>query len=155
MAKAIAYCECGYCGKMFEEVIVRRNRKEADSCAAWARKYWNQCPECYREAQQSNNAKVFAELDKRCNFPEIVGVSDKQKAYAESRREQYVAKNSVRIMRAKMRLDSIDRDALASIAKERGKDEGCILDEAFRSHAMLAEYIALTCTDARTIIEML
>lgn len=155
MVKAVANCKCKYCGKEFQKVAIRGNRRDADNFVAWAEEHCDQCPECYAEAQKANDAKVFAELNEKYHFPEIVGVSDKQKAYAETRRKRYVMTDIGEIKHAKAYLNNIDRNVLANMVKESSKDEETILREFFRSIHLLEAYIALTCTDAHTIIEKL
>lgn len=50
MARAIAKCECGKCGKEFEKIKRDcKNRSDADSWEGWASNYYTLCDDCSRE----------------------------------------------------------------------------------------------------------
>ena len=155
MARAIAECTCKYCGKQFEKVAFKRNRTEADNFVVWAEHNIDQCPECYKAAQEAEAEKKFDALNEQYNFPEIVGVSDKQKAYANTLRNRYVSDNSEMLSTVK---DMIDTSSawIAKIANETGKTDDEIIREALIHRcSMLHAYIAMTSADAREIIDAL
>ena len=155
MARAVAECTCKYCGKQFEKVAFKRNRTEADNFVVWAEHNFVQCPECYKAALEAEAEKKFDTLNEQYNFPVIVGVSDKQKAYADTLRKRYVSDNAERIDTVKKMIES-SSDELAKIVKETGKTEDAIIREALKHHyGMLPAYIALTSADAREIIDTL
>ena len=155
MARAVAECTCKYCGKQFEKVAFRRNRAEADSFVVWAEHNIDQCPECYKSAQEAEAKKKFDTLKEYYNFPAIVGVSDKQKAYADTLRNRFVSNNTEMIARVKQMIDD-SSDEIAKMADETGKTEDAIIREALKHHyGMLPAYIVLTSADAREIIDTL
>lgn len=155
MARAVAECTCKYCGKQFEKVAFRRNRAEADSFVVWAEHNIDQCPECYKSAQEAVEEKMFDALNEQYNFPAIVGVSDKQKAYADTLRNRYVTGNTEMLARVKQMIyDSSDE--IAKMADETGKTEDAIIREALKHHcSMFPAYIVMTSTDASEIIDTL
>lgn len=155
MARAIAECTCKYCGKQFEKVAFKRNRAEADSFVVWAEHNIDQCPECYKAAQEAEAEKKFDALDEQYNFPAIVGVSDKQKAYADTLRNRYVSDNAEMLAMVKQMIDA-SSDEIAKMVKETGKTEDAIIREALKHHcSMLPAYIVMTSADAREIIDTL
>ena len=78
MARGIATCTCATCGKQFEKIVFRSKRSEADSWVAWAERNYDQCPDCWKAAQEAV-AKAEAE---KAGLPELTG-SPKQIAWAE------------------------------------------------------------------------
>lgn len=91
MAKASVIITCTTCGKEFRHEAIRTNRREADSYAEWAKDHITTCPACYR-AQQTDAAEArYAERCAALGLPELIGVSDKQIAYAHKVRREFLA----------------------------------------------------------------
>ncbi len=84
MARAIATCTCKTCGATFDKVMFAPNRKSADSKAAWAEGYFDECDDC-REARiqrerDAANADAAQESERRA-LPPLTG-TEKQVAWA-------------------------------------------------------------------------
>lgn len=91
MAKAVATCTCKTCGKEFEVVKILRNRRDADDFERYAEEHYDECRDCWRARIKAANAKTAAEIIEKYGMPEITGVSEKQIAYAEDLRNEYIA----------------------------------------------------------------
>jgi len=76
MAKAIATCTCSRCGASFERSSIQRNRTEADSWEAWAKRNFTLCGACWMADQEAAEAEADAA------YPPITGGSPKQIAWA-------------------------------------------------------------------------
>lgn len=155
MAKAIANCTCRHCGRGFEREVFGGNRRDADSKAEWTSINIDLCPDCYREYRRKEDAKTDAANAARYNLPAIKAVSDKQRAYAESLRAQYIRHNSAFVESTYELLNNIDEEYVANMVKETGKSREVLIREAMDYRARTCEYIVLTSSDAREIIDTL
>ncbi len=84
MARARAICKCKYCGKEFEVIAFRNNRKDADSYEQWAVENIVQCPECReqeRQKQREEEAMKNLEESNENGWPELKG-TEKQIKWA-------------------------------------------------------------------------
>lgn len=90
MARGIANCTCKTCGATFEKIEFRQNRSAADSWAAWAETYYDECTPCYREriqAERDEENRKAAEMAAEANLPALSG-SEKQVAWANTIRQR-------------------------------------------------------------------
>ena len=95
MARVKMTLTCKCCGELFEHIHFCRNSSEAASYEEWAKDSVTVCHDCYRAAKNAKqteklNAYMDDLEDKGHKLPEIIGVSDKQIAYAASLRRQFV-----------------------------------------------------------------
>ena len=92
MAKATATCTCKHCGKTFEKITTKANRREADRWEEWAKTYFDECESCFkarmaqeREAENAAAAEKSAE-----NGWAVLTGSEKQVAWANTLRIDYI-----------------------------------------------------------------
>jgi hypothetical protein len=84
MARAIATCTCDTCGKEFEKIAYKQNRRDANAWEAWAIKNITECPDCYHTRIEKERAAEAAEAAQKAEdhkLPELTG-SEKQVAWA-------------------------------------------------------------------------
>lgn len=62
MAKAVANCKCGKCGRAFTTTAVKYSRQEADNWQAWAEANIDICPDCSREQAENRQIASAAEI---------------------------------------------------------------------------------------------
>ena len=152
MAKATVTCTCKTCGAEFTKFKTCYNRAEAERYEEWAKLNYTECPECYYKRMAAENEKKVATMEVK--LPEIKAVSDKQKAFAEKLRNQYVIKNKERIERTAKYLGCINAEVLKTEAEKYGSEEAA-KRHSFGEAQLLTPYIVLTSTDAHEIIEEL
>lgn len=86
MARSKLTLTCTRCGCEFEHIHFSRNRSDANSYEDWAYNNITVCPSCYAAERLESYIASFGEH----RLPEIVGVSDKQIAYASKLRSTFV-----------------------------------------------------------------
>lgn len=158
MAKATVTCRCNTCGQEFIHTKTCRNRRDAEDYEHWAQWHITQCPDCYaaemRHNEEEKMKKAMSELSD-FDLPEIVGVSDKQIAYAEKLRRKTLVDN--------ISIAYIIIDIIQDIDDEK-MSELCILREKTREEIIMEEmkdmhfdkvYMALHSNSAKEIIEAL
>ena len=89
MAKATAECTCRVCGKQFEKIASKRNRRDADSWEKWAVSYYDTCDDCL-DKQHAQEAAELAKQAKEDGLPALYGTA-KQVVWAEQIRAQLIA----------------------------------------------------------------
>lgn len=158
MAKAVAVCVCPECGKTYERQIEGYNRTDANSKKDYAEHCPGLCLDCWKKEQRENAAKEAAALKAKYQLPEIVGVSDKQTAYAENLRRKFLASSE-------NTLDSLctitanltNTDYLAEKAELVGKTpeelKSLVLAELNSMILYRRAYAMLTKSSARDIID--
>ena len=88
------------------------------------------------------------------NLPEIIAVSEKQREYAEKVRENYFKLGYVlRMGEAQKVLASLRPDAVAKLVAKTGKTEREIIAGGMGNQNLYSEYMLLTTTDARELID--
>ena len=161
MAKASVMCKCEKCGKEFKKEKICHNRAEADNFEEWAKENCTECPECYKARIESQKAEKANVLKEKYNLPEIIGASEKQVAYANSLRDEYIvcAKDSFGVSN----FDLIDEmrdelnqypDRVAKKSAQMGLTEQEYIEKKI-SRVYPTEYKLLTMTNAGEIIELL
>lgn len=161
MAIASITVTCSTCGNSFTHRKECRNRREADSYEVWAINNISECPSCARARRNADAslklANTLAALGR--TLPVIKGCSDKQIAYAESVREQYLAArlNDVTCYHKGMqRLQNPDAMAATISACE---ESGLPLEEGIahdlKKIGLYGVHIALTSASARDILDNL
>lgn len=158
MAKATVTCRCNICGREFTHTKTCQNRRDAEDYEHWVQWHITQCPDCYaaemRHNKEEKMKKAMSELSD-FNLPAIVGVSDKQIAYAEKLRIKTLTDNMATAHYIIDLLEQIDEEKMSEL---------CILHEKTREEIIMEEmktmhfdkvYIALYNKDAKKIIEAL
>lgn len=149
MAKATATCTCETCGKEFTVEKICYNRRDADSWESWAVDHICECSDCYKKRTAEEARKEAKAYD----LPEIEAVSEKQRAFADVLRNKYVAKNKTAMARAQRYIDDPD-GYQPRYAKPLPPDANRDKVQTFLSiEGFYKAYIALTCKEARVIID--
>ena len=162
MAKASVMCKCEKCGKEFKKEKICHNRREADRFEEWAKENCTECPECYKARIESQKAEKAKALKEKYNLPEIVGVSEKQVAYANSLRDEYVAfcakdSSGVNLFDSMYEMrDELNQypDRVAKKSAQMGLTEQEYIENKIK-RCYPIEYKLLTMTNAGEIIEIL
>ena len=162
MAKASIMCKCEKCGKEFKKEKICHNRREANEFEEWAKGNCTECPDCYKARIESERAEKSRVLKEKYNLPEIVGVSEKQVAYANSLRDDYIAfygKDSFGVSlfdRMHEMRDEINQnpDRAAKKSAELGLTEREYIENKIK-RCYPTEYKLLSMTNAGEIIELL
>lgn len=129
MAKATAICTCEKCGRTFEHEAVKRNRKEADSWAAWAAGYYTVCTDC-EEKERREAAEEMAKKAVADGLPELIG-TEKQVVWAEQIRGEIVEKLETMYREARETADG-ENDAELKAKMEAGLEQFAALLKAVR-----------------------
>lgn len=162
MAKAIVMCKCEKCGKEFKKEKICHNRAEADNFEEWAKENCTECPECYKARMELLRTQKAKEIKEKYDLPEIVGASEKQVAYANSLRDEYVAfcaRDSFGVNyfeRIDEMRDELNQypDRVAKKSAQMGLTEQEYIEKKI-SRVYPTEYKLLTMTNAGEIIEIL
>lgn len=158
MAIASITVTCSTCGNSFTHRKECRNRRDADSYEAWASTHISECPSCARDRRNADAslklANTLAALGR--TLPVIKGGSDKQIAYAESVREQYLAARLNDVTRYHKGMQNPDAMAAAISACEESvlPLEECIAHD-LKKIGLYGVHIALTSASARDILDNL
>lgn len=152
---------CRECGKTFAHRRECHSRAEADRYESWAKDNIDICTDCRRQQQREEraaaNAKAVAALmDKYgMSLPDIEG-TEKQVAYANSLRSEYIAHNSIAerycYTVAAMR---DEREKLECETKKQGKTVEEYWAECLNHPQVKVAHVALTSTSARELIDTL
>ena len=159
MSLAAIDLTCSTCGNSFTHRKECRNRREADSYVAWASTHISECLSCARDRRKAEASRKLADNLSELGMilPMIEGVSDKQIAYAETVREQYLAARLDDVTLYHKGMQQLqDPDAMAatlSACKEAGLslEEGIAHD--LKTIGLYGIHIALTSTSAREILD--
>ena len=92
MAVAHANCTCEKCGKRFEVVVKRPNRRDADSFEVWAERNITLCHECVRDEIEEEHLREAEDAKKKADergLPHLRG-SEKQIRWALVIREEKI-----------------------------------------------------------------
>lgn len=162
MAKASAVCTCKVCGKEFAKEKICYNRREADNFEEWAKENCTECPDCYKARIEAEQVEKSGALKEKYNLPEIVGVSEKQTAYANSLRDEYIAfrsKDSFGVSLFERMCEMRDElnqnpDRVARKSAQMGLTEREYIENKIK-RCYPTEYKLLTMTNAGEIIELL
>lgn len=143
-AVARAYVHCQTPGCNGQGQIHERNRRTADSKAAWLEKQGWTCETCRQKVREAENAAAAAQNEAR-GLPTLAG-SEKQVAWAETIRAKAIPE--IEAARAKSVADS-----LAMMARELGREPTeAELEELSDAFALLA-HEAIHETSARVWID--
>lgn len=158
MARAIANCVCAICGAHFTSYATKANREEAASWEEWASEHFTTCPECYKKQQAAKAAEKYAEITAKYPLPELKG-TEKQIAYAATRREQYLVEHDTYI-KASARYAKIAKEKskeLIAIADSNNTPLWKALDRSLRSSPSYDAFIVLLFLsgDCREILDTL
>ena len=159
MAVAKMELTCRECGKTFTHRRECHSRAEADRYEAWAKDNIDLCPDCRRQQQReereaANTKAVAALMDKYgLSLPDITEGTEKQVAYANSLRAEYIAHNSIAerycYTVAAMR---DEHDRLEREVQKQGKTAEEYWAECINHPQVKVAHIALTSTSAPEII---
>lgn len=156
MAKATVTCTCSKCGAKFEVSTYKANRREADS---WAEYIESQeellCKECYIESKKEAETKRAQDFVEEFEMPEIVGVSEKQTAYAVSLRNRYLSNHGNDIRFIRNELAKVAKEKIEELAASEGKTVEDIIYECYAGYEIGETYKLYTLTKASEIIDLL
>nr|DAK52607.1 MAG TPA: C2H2 type zinc-finger protein [Caudoviricetes sp.] len=160
MAKAVAVCVCPECGKTYERQIEGYNRADANSKKDYAEHCPGLCLACWKKEQQENAAKEAAALKEKYQLPEIVGVSDKQTAYAENLRREFLAShentlNDLCTITANLNNNDYLAEKAELVSKAPEELKSLVIAELNSSILYRRAYAMLTKSSARDIIDSL
>lgn len=154
MAKATACCTCKHCGAKFEKTLSFCSRSNADAWLKTAADRYDECSDCYK-------ARIASEQDSKIaclGLPQIIGVSDKQIAYATSIRRSFAYSKFDR-MDIAQQIRDFNVDELKQCFDADGKDMPTDISEARRSLAdrydVKKEYKLCIISEASKIIDLL
>lgn len=156
MAKAVATCKCATCGKEFE--IIKRNMRNSTAARdfeEWASENCDECSECYKARIEAEKAERFNEIDAEVNFPTLTAVSDKQMAFANKRRIEYVVEHTETIKAMSKFLKTLDsrKEELERMCAEHGTTFEAEYKRTIDLYKK--EYTILTETSAGKILDVL
>jgi hypothetical protein len=144
-------CICKVCGEEYTFTKDCPNGLEAEKTRRWAEKNSCTCKKCYITAKQQQ----FEELTQSLSLPQIQGRSEKQIGFADTLRNQYISRNTERVLYAHKELQKVNPAMVPVAAMKRNlRIEDCV-PEAFRRVGFEKEYICLTSSDAGVIIDAL
>ena len=160
MAKAVAVCVCPECGKTYERQIEGYNRADANSKKDYAEHCPGLCLDCWKKEQPENAAKEAAALKAKYQLPEIVGVSDKQTAYAENLRRKFLASHdtvldSLCTITANLNNHDYLAEKAELVSKAPEELKSLVLAELNSMILYRRAYAMLTKSSARDIIDSL
>lgn len=142
MARAKIQLICETCGEEFEHIKFRNNRADADSYTEWAKENITECPDCYYKRKQEERMNLAQE---KYNFPQFASGSEKQIAWAEKIRVDWMERvherdcYAIQLVIAGHNFKNMTREETIKMLCSKPIHE--------------AAYLALTCTDAKTIID--
>ncbi len=105
MAKASVKIVCKTCGCEFRHEKVCTNRAAADSYEAWAQENITICPKCWAETKQEEEGQKRDAVAAELNLPQITEGSEKQIAWAEKIRAEYIADKKTSAQAIELRLE--------------------------------------------------
>ena len=159
MAKATAKCICATCGKEF--IVEKKcfNRADADNFESYAVEHYHECKDCYSLRIKAAAEKRAKALIEKYNLPEITGVSEKQIAYANNLRRDFLNSCNEKKFEFATTADSLlaDRqETLQALADEHcaGNIEEAKI-RALEAYGLLKYYTLLRESNAGKIIELL
>ena len=141
MATVTVTCTCRHCGKSFEHRASRRNTREAENYAAWAKDNITQCRDCYYAATLSKAEALVEELA----LPQITGASDKQISYAVAERAIYLANNADRLRELAQRINDMPNSQLPALIATAKRATG----------RLPADFAVLLLSDAGELLDVL
>lgn len=109
------------------------------------------CPDCYREWIREENARKLREALGDIALPQLTAKSDKQLAYAESKRSEYILDHvsHIKQLYAVMHMDDDKRAELTAVGKTYEEQYALILAKMPKATAVLTE------TDAGKLLDIL
>ena len=160
MAKAVAVCVCTECGKTYERRIDGWNRADAENRKSFAESHPGLCPLCWKKEQQEKAANEAAALKAKYQLPEIVGVSDKQTAYAENLRREFLASHgnildNLCTITANLKNTDYLAEKAELVSKTPEELKSLVLAELNGNILYRRAYAMLTKSSAREIIDNL
>lgn len=144
-------CICPRCHNTYRYIRECRTPKEAESKTRRASKNKDICLDCYKAEQQQKAEELAAILD----LPELEGRTEKQIQFAFSLRSRYIESHLKLIQKAKCELNAIQPEAVAVEAQKYSMSEDEVVEAAFSQIDLLKEYLCLTETSARRLIDAL
>ena len=117
MSKVKMVITCAQCGNEFVHTHMSYNSKDAEQYKMWAEKNITICPDCYKANLESSKAEKASAIISELNIPEsIEGVSEKQIAYANKKRNAYICENADRIRKFAKTLAMIESNDPSFVA---------------------------------------
>lgn len=111
MSKVKMVNACAQCGNEFVHTHMSYNSKDAEQYKMWAEKNITICPDCYKANLENSKAAKAAAVIAELNIPEsIEGVSDKQIAFANKKRNAYICENAYKIRKLAKALEKIENN---------------------------------------------
>lgn len=161
MAIAKIEITCTSCGCTFTHRNECYNRREADSYEAWASTHISECPSCARERRKAEASRKLADKLSELGrvLPMIEGVSDKQIAYAEAVREQYLAARLDDVTLYHEGMQQLQNPDAMAATLSACEEAGISLEEGIahdlKEIGLYGVHISLTSTSARDILDNL
>lgn len=149
MVIAEVECVCSKCQKIFIFKKECHNGLDAEKARRYALKHRDTCPECYAAEQH----QLAMDRAVALNLPEIRGRTEKQISFAFSLRDKYITSHEVGIRYAMTQLDKVNPNRIPPAAQKRGLEEEECVEEAFRRVDLHKEFLCLTESDARILID--
>lgn len=157
MAKAKVELICATCGEKFIIDKTCYNRKEADNWEAYMSKRTDlECTKCYAERMRQENHEKAMKLEETYELPVIIGVSEKQTAYATKLRNNHIASYGDKLKLAYKIAANLHAYCRAYNKKnntELTSDE--YLSYALKEYRIEKEYKLLSLSTAGKIIDLL
>lgn len=159
MAKAKAKCICATCGKEFTVEATCYNRKDANNFESYAAEQYDECKDCYSSRIKAAAEKRAKALIEKYNLPEITGVSEKQIAYANNLRRNFLNSCSEKKFEFAATADSLLADRQETLRALADEHCGGNIEEAkirsLEAYGLLKYYTLLHESNAGKIIELL
>ena len=76
MAKAEVKCTCKKCGSEFVKVAYKHNRPEAESWEAWAKDYFDICPDCLKAEKAAPAVEMIGDAELTGSPKQIAWATD-------------------------------------------------------------------------------
>lgn len=145
---------CPTCGKEFKVRKVKQNRADCESYEEWAKEHpWN-CPDCFKAEAEAERAADTERIEAKYHLPAIIGVSEKQIAYASRLRYEYFAEEEKRIDETIKVHSELTEEQVQQICKARNVPSSDILKVLFKIRHMEKTNDFMTETSASKIIDI-
>lgn len=163
MAIASITITCTECGKKAEYRKSCYNRSEANEFERWASTNITTCKACYAKQMAKQAEREVAEALSRngLTLPTLTGVSDKQIAYAESKRMRYLTDNLARIDNYSEEVVYINEqlrtrgDEIAEDCRQCDKTVDDVIAEWLAYYGYTTLHYLMSATEARAVLDAL
>lgn len=159
MAKAKAKCICATCGKEFVVEKNCFNRADANNFESYAAEHYDECKDCYLSRIKAAAEKRANALIEKYNLPLVTGVSEKQIAYADNLRRDFLNSCTEKKFEFAATADSLLADRQETLRALADEHCGGNIEEAkirsLEAYGLLKYYTLLHESNAGKIIELL